>query len=193
MSDNSWIRSYGNKGIYTGGEIQATTIRGNSNVCIGGDCRESWPSAAVEADTLQAVTDRSNTTTRDIISPKLIDQNNTNYYLDPSDRSNVHHVTTNGQADKGAGTINAAQLCIGGDCRTEWPEGGSTTTCPSCYEMLFGWTCTYIKDASGAVVFMNPGNPSTPYPVAYACNSIITGIYSGLSYICNWGVWLPYP
>jgi len=43
MTDSTWIRAYNNKNVYTPGEIRAGTIRGNSNVCIGSDCRTSWP------------------------------------------------------------------------------------------------------------------------------------------------------
>jgi len=44
MYDSTWVRSYNNKSVYTGGEMQAGTVRGNTNVCIGSDCRSSWPS-----------------------------------------------------------------------------------------------------------------------------------------------------
>jgi hypothetical protein len=43
MTDTSWIRAYGNKNIYTPGEMQAGTIRANSSLCIGGSCYSSWP------------------------------------------------------------------------------------------------------------------------------------------------------
>jgi hypothetical protein len=39
MSDATWVRSYANKSVYTGGQI-----RGDGGLCIGGDCRTSWPS-----------------------------------------------------------------------------------------------------------------------------------------------------
>lgn len=43
MYDSTWIRAYNNKSVYTGGEMQAGTVRGNTNLCIGSDCRTSWP------------------------------------------------------------------------------------------------------------------------------------------------------
>ena len=43
MQDSTWIRAYGNKNVYTAGEIQAGTVRGNSQLCIGNNCRTSWP------------------------------------------------------------------------------------------------------------------------------------------------------
>lgn len=44
MSDTTWIRAYNSKSVYTPGEMQASTVRANSNLCIGSDCRSSWPS-----------------------------------------------------------------------------------------------------------------------------------------------------
>jgi hypothetical protein len=46
MQDGTWIRAYNSKSVYTPGEMQAGTVRGNSNLCIGSDCRSSWPSFA---------------------------------------------------------------------------------------------------------------------------------------------------
>jgi hypothetical protein len=43
MIDNTWIRAYGAGNVYAPGEMQATNIRANSNLCIGSDCRNSWP------------------------------------------------------------------------------------------------------------------------------------------------------
>ena len=60
MEDSTWVRAYNSKSVYTPGEMQATTIRGNSNVCIGGDCRSSWPTSGItgESDTLGSVASR---------------------------------------------------------------------------------------------------------------------------------------
>ena len=54
MQDTSWIRAYANKNIFTGGEIRGGTIKGTSQVCIGNDCRSSWPSSS--AGDITAVT-----------------------------------------------------------------------------------------------------------------------------------------
>lgn len=35
MADTSWVRSYGDKGVYTGGEMQATTLRANTRTITG--------------------------------------------------------------------------------------------------------------------------------------------------------------
>jgi len=43
MSDSTWIRAYADKSIYTGGEIDGSTVRGTSQLCIGTDCRSQWP------------------------------------------------------------------------------------------------------------------------------------------------------
>ena len=42
MTDTSWIRAYGNKGVYVAGEMRATTVRANTNLCIGSSCRTNW-------------------------------------------------------------------------------------------------------------------------------------------------------
>ncbi|MCR4325818.1 MAG: shufflon system plasmid conjugative transfer pilus tip adhesin PilV [Patescibacteria group bacterium] len=41
MSDSTWLRAYNNKSIYTGG-----TVRGDGGLCIGSDCRTSWPTSS---------------------------------------------------------------------------------------------------------------------------------------------------
>jgi hypothetical protein len=46
MSDATWVRSYANKSVYTGGQI-----RGDGGLCIGGDCRTSWPSGGISSVT----------------------------------------------------------------------------------------------------------------------------------------------
>jgi len=51
MSDSTWVRSYNNKSVYTGGEMQAGTVRANSNLCIGSDCKSSWPSLDTAVET----------------------------------------------------------------------------------------------------------------------------------------------
>jgi len=38
MEDTTWVRSYNNKSVYTGGQV-----RGDAGLCIGTDCRTSWP------------------------------------------------------------------------------------------------------------------------------------------------------
>lgn len=45
MEDTTWVRSYNNKSVYTGGQV-----RGDAGLCIGTDCRTSWPSSSVESD-----------------------------------------------------------------------------------------------------------------------------------------------
>jgi len=41
MTDSTWLRAYNNKNVYTGGQV-----RGNGGLCIGADCRTSWPGGA---------------------------------------------------------------------------------------------------------------------------------------------------
>ncbi len=49
MQDGSWLRAYNNVGVYTAGEMQAGTIRGNTQLCIGSSCRTSWPTTDTSA------------------------------------------------------------------------------------------------------------------------------------------------
>lgn len=43
MTDNTWIRAYGAGNVYAPGEMQATTVRANTQFCIGASCINSWP------------------------------------------------------------------------------------------------------------------------------------------------------
>lgn len=69
MQDTTWIRAYNNKNVYTPGEIQAGTLRGNNNVCIGGDCRAAWPSFVTP--NLQQVTDAGSVTNRSLTTGNI--------------------------------------------------------------------------------------------------------------------------
>ena len=41
MTDATWIRAFGSKSVYSAGQI-----RGDGGLCIGADCRTSWPGGA---------------------------------------------------------------------------------------------------------------------------------------------------
>ncbi len=41
MIDSTWVRSYNNKNVYTAGQMRA-----DGGLCIGTDCRTSWPSGS---------------------------------------------------------------------------------------------------------------------------------------------------
>ncbi len=88
MIDSTWVRVYNNKDVYTAGRIRADT-----SLCIGTDCRSSWPSGG-GSDTLQSVTNRGNTTTKNIYSPRYYDKDNSTYYADPAGRSKLNGVTS---------------------------------------------------------------------------------------------------
>ena len=90
MQDTTWVRSYQNKSVYTGGQMRA-----DAGFCIGGSCLTSWPSSAAEADTLQTVTNRGNSTSQGIISPVFYDYNDQSYYLDPAYVSYLNDIRPN--------------------------------------------------------------------------------------------------
>lgn len=59
MSDNDWIRSVNNKGIYTGGEVQAGTLRSNGRLTTGEYLQingQARPGGACSANGLQGST-----------------------------------------------------------------------------------------------------------------------------------------
>ena len=99
MTDNTWIRATGVGNIYAPGEMQATNIRANSNLCIGSDCRTAWPAASSE--TLATVTARGASTatysslTGGMNTSILYDTNNTGYYVDPASTSQVSTIYAN--------------------------------------------------------------------------------------------------
>ncbi len=88
MSDLTWIRAYGGKSVYTAG-----TVRGDAGLCIGTDCRTSWPTGglAAEADTLATVTARGASTASTLTVPVISDYNNSGYYLDPNSTSRLNY------------------------------------------------------------------------------------------------------
>ncbi len=58
MTDTSWIRAYGNKGIYTGGQISAggnimawSNLAVNGSITLGGVSRNSWPGGSLDRRT----------------------------------------------------------------------------------------------------------------------------------------------
>ncbi len=74
--------------------IPYTLTAGTIN--LGGVSRTTWPSAAAEADTLDTVANRGNTTSNWIQSnssvraPLFYDSNNTGYYVDPNGTSRMN-------------------------------------------------------------------------------------------------------
>lgn len=69
-------------------------VRGDSGLCMGTDCKTSWPSIS-ESDTLQTVTDRGRSTSQWIQSPRFEDIDNAGYYIDPAGTSNVNRMYVN--------------------------------------------------------------------------------------------------
>lgn len=50
MSDTTWIRAYQNKNVITGGQLRG------GQLCIGSDCRSSWPTGGISAVTTASCT-----------------------------------------------------------------------------------------------------------------------------------------
>jgi len=75
MTDTTWIRAYNNKSIITGGDVRG------GKLCIGADCRSSWPSGGgiacgdvpgCEKDTLDTVCDRGSSTDQTITTSRNV-------------------------------------------------------------------------------------------------------------------------
>ncbi|MFZ2226818.1 MAG: tail fiber domain-containing protein [Candidatus Moraniibacteriota bacterium] len=90
MVDNTWIRATGVGNIYAPGEMQATNIRANSNLCIGSDCRSSWAAGGLQLDTWQS--NHYSGSDGAEYATIFYDTNNSGYYLNPNGMSNLERV-----------------------------------------------------------------------------------------------------
>ena len=93
---------------------------------------------ASETDTLQSVTNRGRTTTQNIRSPKLEDNDNTGYYADPNGNSWLYRIYSydirsdifydrqnTGYYVDPASTSKFNTINLGGVSRSSWPSGVS--------------------------------------------------------------------
>jgi hypothetical protein len=162
----------GNLGIGTTSPTQKLDVngyvRGGTGLCIGNDCRTSWPTSTgtlTESDTLQTVTSRGNATTLAIRTPMIYDNDNTGYFLDPTGASSMKALemmwssafpfidfkndttsdydmrlilTNNDRLDVQGGSLGASSICLGSDCRTSWPSGSVTCPCGTCWYTISG-------------------------------------------------------
>lgn len=78
-------------------DLHATgVVQGDQGLCIGSDCRSSWPSTS-STDTLQTVTDRGWGTSQPLYSsnymqaPVFYDANDSGYYVDPNGTSRLNY------------------------------------------------------------------------------------------------------
>ena len=86
MIDSTWVRAYNNKSVYTSGSIRADT-----SLCIGTDCRSSWPSGGgAESDTLDSVCDRGATTDRRIFTDGVTSNGNISVTGAITSTANIH-------------------------------------------------------------------------------------------------------
>jgi len=63
-------------------------------------------------------------------APIFYDANDNGYYVDPNGGSRVYQVVpsrinTPSESDHGDNSISAQKFCLGGDCRSSWPSGGT--------------------------------------------------------------------
>ena len=98
---DSWLR-LNQAGSFSSGVYTPGSMRADTSLCIGADCRTAWPSGGIgeEQDTLQTVTDRGNTTTNNIDANRFRAVGNTTYYLDPDGTSSLNAINA-------VGNINA--------------------------------------------------------------------------------------
>ncbi len=94
MIDNTWIRATGIGNIYAPGEMQATNIRANGNLCIGSDCRNSWAAGGLQLNTWQGGHYFASPNGEEYASI-FYDTNNTGYYLNPDGGSQVSTIYAN--------------------------------------------------------------------------------------------------
>ncbi|HVY01832.1 MAG TPA: hypothetical protein VHA12_03650 [Candidatus Nanoarchaeia archaeon] len=99
--------------VVTSGDVQA------SRICIGTDCRTSWPTS---------------TSTVSTGSPSIVFQaqrftdDDTNYYIDINTGA---HIGGNWALDGDLnvnGKVEADRLCIGSDCISSWPSTSSSSS-----------------------------------------------------------------
>jgi len=110
------IDSNRNVGIGTTSPTQKLDVIGNvkgTGLCIGNDCRTSWPTSTTPS--LQTVTNVGRTTTQNIRSPRFEDNDNPSFYLDPASTSRMNAITPN-------------SIRLGGVTRTSWPSSGGGWT-----------------------------------------------------------------
>jgi hypothetical protein len=124
--------------------------------------------------------------TAQIVAGKMIDGNDTGYIIDPNGWSRLNEVVPNSVKtpnanNHGADSISAQKFCIGDNCITSWPTGGTTPPppcqCSSWYMPSTGETfpalaCGSTHSFPGATICNGGGESlvscSTPYYV-YLC------------------------
>ena len=109
-----------NNTIFTPNPINLTNIVGNvvasgdvqgNRLCIGTDCRTSWPTVSGSSSGGPSVIFQAQT---------FVDED-TNYFVDLNTGANIAGTwILNGQ-------LQTNSVCIGGDCRTSWPSSSSSS------------------------------------------------------------------
>ncbi|WP_301233363.1 shufflon system plasmid conjugative transfer pilus tip adhesin PilV [Pandoraea cepalis] len=131
MSDTTWVRSYADKNVYTGGEMQATTLRANSRVITG--------DLAINAIGAVGGGCAVGTFARDA-SGKML-----SCVYGAWSAGGISSVTTvsSGWAQNGASVqCPAGTTVVGGSCGMERGGDGRVVGAQICYPNGNGWACS---------------------------------------------------
>ena len=111
---------------YTNAEVENTlvTMQGDGNVGIG------TASPVAKLDVNGSIRAGNVYSVGWMQAPIFYDANDNGYYVDPNGGSRVYQVVpsrinTPSESDHGDNSISAQKFCLGGDCRSSWPSGGT--------------------------------------------------------------------
>lgn len=139
MIDTTWIRAYGNKNVYTTGEMRAGTVRANSSLCIGNDCRTEWPEGGA-GDGNDYVNSMSFSTATGVLT-----LGRTGSLSDLTQDLDGRYLTT--ESDPQVGTLTNGKWCTTNgsqvNCTSDAPGGvSSCADCDSRFVNVTGDTMT---------------------------------------------------
>ncbi|GIW67474.1 MAG: hypothetical protein KatS3mg096_342 [Candidatus Parcubacteria bacterium] len=151
--------SVSGSGIYTSGSVSASGAVSGSMLCIGSDCRTSWPSGSggltgSGSSTAIAVWTGSTSLGSSIISQSA-GSVNIGGSLSVSGSISGNSVSVSGSVS--GNSVSGNTLCIGSDCRTSWPSGSGGLTGSGSSSAIAVWTgstslgSSIISQSAGSV------------------------------------------